>query len=282
MGYPSPLKTFSRKVGDNVVITSSAFKILDSLNLGARMVLFKHGKNVTVWSPILYGEGFEEGLKLLVGDSDYKISHIVVVNNQHNIGAHEYKLKFPEAKIICSDTAKLREGVGIDYKLGYDISNKLLDAEALKALGVKEESFYNNFEMIYLGNHKNREILLFEKVSKSLCCGDSITNLGIAGSMDGSVELEQYSEKVGIPKPYRPHDGWSFISRYLQPDSVVGKYFMNSSCQTKTEGGKLGIRTAYESWDFERIIMCHGNVIESGAKGTWARVFASSINAEKL
>jgi hypothetical protein len=281
MGYPSPLNTFSRKVGDNVVTTSCAFQILDSLNLGARMALFKHGKNVTVWSPFPYGEGFEEGLKLLVGDSDYKISHIVVVNNQHNMAAHEYKLKFPEAKIICSDTVKLHDGVEVDYKLGYDVSNKLLDAEALKALGVKEESFYNNFEMVYLGNHKNREVLLFDKVSKSLCCGDTIFNMGIAGSTDGSVELEQYSEKVGIPKPYRPHGGWSYATRYFQPDSMVGKFFMNRLCQTKTEGGQLGIKTAYESWAFEKIIMCHGNVIESGAKEAWAKVFASSINAEK-
>lgn len=280
MGYPSPLKTVSRNLSDNVVITSSPFQIRDKVNVGARMALFKHGKNITVWSPLPYGDAFEQGMKALVGedDHDYTVSNVVVVNNQHNAAAHQYKLKFPGAKILCSDTVALHENVDVDYKLGYDVSNKVLKTEELKALGVQEESFYNNFEVIYLGNHKNREVLLYDKVSKSVCSGDTIFNTGVPGTVDGSVQLEQFSEKQGFPKHFNPHGGWSFLTRYLQPDSIVGKYVMNLLCQTKTEGGKLGIKAAYDNWDFDKIIICHGNVIEKDAKQAFANVFASSIN----
>ncbi|KAK6457069.1 uncharacterized protein RJT20DRAFT_36929 [Scheffersomyces xylosifermentans] len=280
MGYSDPLNAVVRRILPNLVIVSCPFSVLDKINVGARMALLKFGKDIIIWSPIKYDEAiFKEAVDELVGDEkDYNIAYIVVVNVKHNIAASQYKLKYPEVQIIAAKATKLNDDVDVDIKIGWENGNgKLLKSKELIELGITRPSFTENLEVIYMCKHKNRELVLFHPASKTLFLGDTLFAVGLPGTTNGEVELEQYSEKAGIQKPFYPHSGWSFITRYLQPDSVVGRWMMNDLVQTKTEGSKNAIKTI-DSLDFDRIIMCHGNVIEKNGKEDFRKVFQGILN----
>ncbi|KAG2734740.1 hypothetical protein G9P44_002746 [Scheffersomyces stipitis] len=278
MVYPSPLKASIRKIADNVVIASCPFSIFESVHVGARMALIKHGKDITIWSPLKYSEAvFQQALQLLVGDEKVNITNIVVVNVKHCMAAGEYKKVFPDAKIIASQATKLAEGVEVDVKVTYKWgAGKLLGKQELTEIGITSSSFTDNFQLVYMDKHKNRELILHDTTSKTLFVGDTLFNLGIPGTTTGEVKLEQFSEEAGVPGKFFPHSGWSFLTRYLQPESRVGKYIMKDLVQIKTEESKLALKTIGDL-DFDRIVMCHGNVIDKDGKAVFNKLFNSSL-----
>lgn len=269
MGYPNPLKVSTRKITDNIVTSSCAFKVLDKINLGARMALISQDDNIIVWSAIPYGEEVENALKVLVGEREsYNVSHLIVPNIEHSMAAKSFKQKYPNLKIMAPEKVELGESCPVDYKFTAKYGNKVLDSTLLGEIGIKDSAITKNFEFVYLPFHKNSEIVTFDKTSKTIFEADVLSNL------DPKQKLEQFSPATGFAEDFFPHLGWSFVTRYLQPYSKVGAII----AKRVTGGAKSaeGVK-AIHSWNFERIIMCHGNIIEQGAKDAFAATYSSVL-----
>lgn len=244
------------------------------------MALFKYGDDIVVWSPLPYGDAVIEGLQLLTGtkDTKFNISHIFVVNLEHNLCARTYKKEYPNVKVFAPTGTLLGEGISVDYAFDKEHANKVFDAKLFNdAFGVTAPAIVDNFEVIYLSYHKNRDLALYEKASKTLFLGDVIFNVGVPGSVSGDVKLEQYSEGTGTPENFKPSTGWSFLGRYLQPNSAVGSFIMNRINLTKKEGARDGLLLIYKTWDFERLVPVHGNTIEEGPKEAFRAPFSHFI-----
>lgn len=269
MGYPNPLKVSTRKITDNVVTSSCAFQLLDRINFGGRMALISQNDNIIVWSAMPYGEEVENALKLLVGEREsYNVSHLIIPNTEHVMAAKSFKKKYPNLKIIASEAVELGESCPIDYKLTTKDGNKVIDSTILEEIGIKDSVITENFEFVYLPFHKNKELVAFDKTSKTIFEADLLSNL------DPKQKLEQFSPETGFPENFFPHLGWSFLTRYLQPYSKVGAILANRL--NRGVKGAEGIKAIY-GWNFERIIMCHGNIIEQGAKDAFAATYKSVL-----
>lgn len=280
MGYDTPLRAVHRKIAPNVVLSSCPFSILGKVHIGARMALFKYGDKIVIWSPLPYGEAVIEGLQLLTGTKDtrFNISHIFVINLEHNLCARTFKKEYPDVKVFAPAGTLLGEGVALDYAFDKQYANQVFDASLFnEAFGVTEPAIVDNLEVIYLSYHQNRDIALYEKASKTLFLGDVIFNVGVPGSVSGDVKLEQYSEEVGMPRDYIPSTGWSFLGRYLQPNSAVGSFIVNRINVTKKEEARDGLRLIYKSWNFERLVPVHGNTIEEDPKEAFRAPFSHFI-----
>lgn len=273
MGYSTPFTAVSRKIADNIVITSCPFSILNKLNVGARMAVFSYGSRVVVWSPIPYGDEFEKAVRLLIPSGDYDVAYIIVVNTQHNLAACEYKERFPDAQVLGAASIKLKGDKEVDVKFTSAVGDRLLDRNALETeLALADSLILDNFQFVYMSKSKNRELVVYETNAQVLLVGDVLFNLGRPGTTDGSVVLEQFSPAAGISQPFYPHSGWSFLSRYMQPESKVGTWIMNDVVQSKLSETQAALR-AVQELDFKQIVLCHGDIIDSDAKGSFKKVF---------
>ncbi|RLV89961.1 hypothetical protein JA1_004901 [Spathaspora sp. JA1] len=225
------------------------------------MTLLNYEGNIVIWSPMDYHEEtFMKAVNLLVGEGvPYEVKYVIAINNEHNLYVHQYKERFG-ARIIACDKVKLK--------------NKAEGELWQEKLGLSDNFFANKLELICLKNHMSNEILLYEKDTHTLYVGDLVINLGVPGTTTGQVQLEQYSEELGYPKGFNPHGWLSFLTRYLQPRSVVGNYIANFFAKTKTPEGAEAIRTICQ-WDFSRVVVTHGNVIENDGKEEFKKMFST-------
>lgn len=280
MGYPKTLKAVSRKLTSNIVIASCGFTRVNTLNFGARMALFNYDNDIVVWSAIPYGDEVVKALELLTGRNEgpFNITHLVIPDKEHTIAARSFKSNYPNMKIIAMETVDLGTDCPIDYTITSKVANQLIDKRVLaEDIGIQESVILNNFEFVYLPTHANKELVMFDMNSKILFEADLLFNLGVPGTTSGKVKLEQFSTSTGYPEGFRPHSGRSFLTRYLQPNSKVGNWLARSVTKTNNPDTQKGLRTIYNSWDFEKIVMCHGNIIEKDAKGAFKSVFNSAL-----
>lgn len=274
------MKASIRKLNDNTVTISIPYKIMRCFNLGARMSLINFNNNVVLYSPIPYDEDvFNQALMLLFNKEtvpEYELKYLIASNDEHNLYSHEYKEKFG-CKVIAGENCKLKNNCKIDYPLTARIEDQIIKGSMWQDELNIPDPFMKNLELIYMGKHMVHDVLLLDNTSKTMFVGDLFMNLGVPGTTTGKVTLEQYSPETGFPKGYNPHGWGSFITRYCQPDSCVCRYLANYMAGTKTEQGKNVIKSIDNNWDFQTLVMNHGNVVEKDAQASWKKLFTGYV-----
>lgn len=241
------------------------------------MALLNCGGNIVIWSAIPYCEDVERALRMASGkEENFNVKYLIIPDTEHTMACKSFKAKFPEMKIIGMKGVQLGDGK-VDYAFGDEHANKIIDLPIMAQVGLTDPTIANNFEFVYLPTHANKELVVFDKKSKTLFEADLLFNLGVPGTTSGKVTLEQYSPDTGFPAHFNPHFGCSFFTRYLQPYSKVGKYLFNKIAKSTDPACRSGLQ-AINSWDFERIVMCHGNIIESNAKDAFQNAFKSALS----
>ncbi|KGQ89345.1 hypothetical protein MGO_02195 [Candida albicans P76055] len=277
MGYPPNFKIVTKSLTENILLASTAFSRVDKFNFGARMAVFKfpQSNKIILWSPLPYTPQVIEVLTKFTNntnESNLNIAYVIIPDREHNLAAKSYKEKFPGCKLIGMEGLD-ENSLKLDYKFIKSMGNKVLKNDDLRQIFNDSDSglIVDNFEFVYLPNHANQELVVFDKSSSTLFEADLLFNLGVPGSTSGETILEQYSPELGFPKGFNPHSGWSFITRYLQPYSKVGRFLFRKLVDINHS--KPGLEAIYNSWDFKTIVMCHGNIITKDAKEAFKHVF---------
>lgn len=277
MGYPPNFKIVTKSLTENILLASTAFSRVDKFNFGARMAVFKfpQSNKIILWSPLPYTPQVIDVLTKFTNNTDesnLNIAYVIIPDREHNLAAKSYKEKFPGCKLIGMEGLD-ENSLKLDYKFLKLMGNKVLKNDDLRQIFNDSDSglIVDNFEFVYLPNHANQELVVFDKSSSTLFEADLLFNLGVPGSTLGETILEQYSPELGFPKGFNPHSGWSFITRYLQPYSKVGRFLFRKLVDINHS--KPGLEAIYNSWDFKTIVMCHGNIITKDAKEAFKHVF---------
>lgn len=264
--YPDPLKVVSRKITDSIVLSSSGFRRFGKINFGARMALFNYNGSIVVWLAMPYGDGVKRALELSAGGKEPQVSYVIVPDREHTMAAKSFKQQFPALKIIAMEGVDLGLEAPIDHVIKADVKGKILDKLALELVGITDPVIVDNFEFVYLPSHANKELVMYDKNLKSLFQADLLFNLR------GDEENEQFSKEVGHEGSV--FNGFSYPAKYMNPDSKVGRFFMNKAAGSSS--GAEGLRNIY-SWDFDRLVMCHGTVFETGGKEAFRKVFGGVL-----
>lgn len=277
MGYPPNFKIVTKSLTENILLASTAFSRVDKFNFGARMAVFKfpQSNKIILWSPLPYTPQVIDVLTKFTNntnESNLNIAYVIIPDREHNLAAKSYKEKFPGCKLIGMEGLD-ENSLKLDYKFIKLMGNKVLKNDDLRQIFNDNDSglIVDNFEFVYLPNHANQELVVFDKSSSTLFEADLLFNLGVPGSTLGETILEKYSPELGFPKGFNPHSGWSFITRYLQPYSKVGRFLFRKIVDINHS--KPGLEAIYNSWDFKTIVMCHGNIITKDAKEAFKHVF---------
>ncbi len=219
-----------RKVGQNIWVAEQPLRFF-GLSVGTRMTVisFKNGE-LAVISPIKIDSEILEQLKQ-IGN----VKHIIAPNLFHHLFLSEFKNFYPEAKIYAVSSLKSkRPEIDIDFELDKNKSNFYSQLEYLSFTGL------NTF--LPSGASPLNEYVFFHPESKTLI----VTDIAFYFDENFPLTIKLLSKITGGYKKLRP----SFLEQLGTKEKDKVKQSVEKVL----------------AWDFRRVIMAHGSIVEDDGK----------------
>ncbi|RPD56934.1 hypothetical protein L226DRAFT_491143 [Lentinus tigrinus ALCF2SS1-7] len=235
----SSAKCAIREVAKDVWTFSCPFSRFNLFPVGGRSTAIRLS-NGDVW--VLASTPLDEATKAKLGEIG-PVKWIIGADAVHHLFLGDYKKQYPDAKVIAVHEAakKVKNGLKFDGAWGADPPNT-------------QYGFENDIKHCYFSGFKNKDVAFFHPASKTMIEADLLFNL---------PATEQYSRTRSSGKV--PFFG------NLNPYTWAHKKFA-WSLGVDTEAMKRDVKTVL-GWDFERIIPCHGDVIEKDGKKAWTEAY---------
>lgn len=192
-----------------------------------------------VW--VLASTPLDEPTKRTI-DAMGPVKFIVAPDDQHHLFIRKYKQAYPQAKLIGTPRA-LRKNTDMKFSgcWGQD------------APGTKY-GFESEIEHRYFSGFVNKDVAFYHIASRSLIVADLLFNM---------PPLEQYS-RSGTWLPV-----WAI---WLSPFNIFQSFFTLAAGFLNPFATRRDAK-AVQEWGFERIIPCHGDVVEKDAKKAWEKAY---------
>ena len=210
---------------------------------------------LAVFSPTALTPAVRSTLDQLGGN----VKYIAATDIEHHIFISEWSKAFPSAHVLGVEglpekREKSQETKGINFSHIWTKGNKhsfSVDAD-----------FDQNFDYEFVAAHQNKELVVNYKPDKTLIQADLIFNLPATEQYSKSGESATSSILTKLFTSLMNTHGAATAQRrfiWYGPSSGDRKEFNESMRRIN-------------GWDFDRIIPCHGDVIETGGKGVFQKV----------
>ncbi|KAJ5238868.1 hypothetical protein N7468_003487 [Penicillium chermesinum] len=245
-----------RNVTPNIITMSLPFARFGIVRFGARGTLVKLATgSLAIFSPVSMTPEVREVVQAQGGN----VKYIIAPDMEHHLHITAWKNAFPEAAILAPEGLWEKRQKNSEYN---DAPFQYVFKKEGSPPTISEE-FDAEFDIEYVHAHGNREIVALHRPSRTLIEADLLFNL---------PATEQYS---------KTKDGSTanFLTRLFLPAMSVGnpptgqRRFIWYLATTDRGAFQQSIRRIIR-WDFDRLIPCHGDVIETGAKEVFQNVFA--------
>lgn len=194
------------------------------------------------------------------------VKYIAATDNEHHIFMDDWHAAFPDAKIIGPEPLlEKRQQQG--KPLPWTHLFKADDTHSLKV----DADFDAEFDAEYVHAHANKELVFNHRPSRTLIEADLLFNLPATEQMSKTGESATTGWLTRLFGAINSTAG----------DAIWQKRFIWYAISS-------GDRTSYNksiakinAWEFDRIVPCHGDVIETGGKGVFQKVMQWHIEAAK-
>jgi len=181
-----------------------------------------------------------------------EVKYIIGPDAVHSLFLGDYKTAYPSAKLI-----------GVEEHLSKPhLSGHSFDGVYGKDPVGTKYGFEDEIKSCFFSGFVNKDVAFFHAASKTLIQADLLFNLPCT---------EQYSNS-------KSSGSVPLISSYLNPHTYLHRQFLWMTGKDKAAMTRDAQTVA--SWDFDRIIPCHGNVIETGGKQAWTDAYQWYLNPE--
>ncbi|KAI1792382.1 hypothetical protein LXA43DRAFT_1093625 [Ganoderma leucocontextum] len=238
-----------REVSKDVWTFSCPLSVMNIFPVGGRLTAIKL-RNGDVW--VLASTPLNDPTKAKLREiGTVKHVHlclgtvwIIGADIYHHMFLADFKKEYPDAKVIAVDAAKTKKavagaGLKFDGAWGADPPNT-------------KYGFEDDIEHCYFPGFLNKDVAFLHKDSKTLIQADLLFNF---------PAHEQYSLAGGTQ-----FFSWS----RWNPFSWTNR---KTVCQAMRRDAKT-----VAQWDFDRIIPCHGDVIETGGKNAWTQAYRDFLD----
>lgn len=189
------------------------------------------------------------------------VTYLVALDIEHHIFLGQWKAEYPHAEIIGPHGLREKREKRAETR-GTEITH-IFTPENRAEFDVSEE-FDAEFEMEYVCMHPNREIVVYHKPSRTLIEADLMFNL---------PAMQQYAKSPGGGDQGILTKLFGSAMAATGNTSIWQKRFLwHVASASDRDGFKRSMAKIYQ-WDFDRIIMCHGDVIETGGKDVFRNLF---------
>ena len=185
---------------------------------------------------------------------------------EHHLYISDWANAFPSAALmgpegLSEKREKSPETKGNTFKYVWTNKNK-------EHMTVDEE-FDREFDVEYVNGHANKELVFCHKPNRTLIEADLMFNL---------PAFEQFSKTKEDP------EGGFYTRLFVGLQNTRGNakwqkrflWYVASSANRPDFNKSV---TKIAGWDFDRIIPCHGDVIETGGKGIFRKVMDWHLKA---
>jgi Domain of unknown function (DUF4336) len=189
-----------------------------------------------------------------------KLKYIAAPDLEHHLNITPWKRAFPDAEVIAPEGLWEKRQVNPDDK---DTEFKHIFRSETKRTQKISTEFDSEFDVEYVDGHGSRELVFLHKQTRTLIEADLLFNLPAKEQFSRTTEsfISKILGTLAVPffsaKP--PALGHKTVAWYLF-SAQDRKGFTESIARI-------------DQWDFDRLIPCHGDVIETGAKDVFRTVF---------
>jgi len=235
----TPSTTVIRELAKDVWIFSAPYSRSGVLPIGGRSTAIKLSTG-GVWIFATHSLDAATRAKLAeLGD----VRFIVSADRDHHDFLSEYRDAYPDAKLIgVAALVDRRPDLKFEGAYGREPAGTLYGYE-------------DDIKAAFFGGHMKHDVAFFHSATKTMIEADLLFNL----PPTESFSLTRGSGNVpGLSKIMTPY---TWAHRTLVRALVKDRAAMKEPC------------TIVESWDFVRIVPCHGDVIETDAKNAWNALY---------
>lgn len=253
-----------RQITPNITTLSLPFARFGHAKIGGRATLIKlPSGSVAVFSPVALTSAAKEAAAAMG-----PVKYVAALDMEHHLFLPEWQAAFPEAKMIAPAGLKEKRKASGAPSVRFDVQFK--DGQTQSGGGEGRLSvdgdgeFDQTFDMEFVAEHGNKELVFNFRPEKTMIQADLFFNL---------PAIEQYSKSGD-----NPHSGittklfnalWGTSGSALNWQRRVIWYLIAGDRQKFAESvGRIN------AWEFDRVVPCHGDVIETGGKTVFRSVFA--------
>ena len=260
-----------RRVNPSILICSTPFLRFGRIKIGGRGTIVKLSDNsLAVFSPVALTDNVKTQMQEQLGSQNVK--YITALDQEHHIFLEAWHKEYPQAKVIAPETLPAYRDKQGYFKV--PSQNWSLFKKVEKGNLKVDEAFDKEFDMEFVDAHANNELVFNHKPTKTLIEADLLFNLPATEQMSRTGE----SATTGLLTRL-------FCAINTTKGSAIWqKRFLWYAISAADRKGFTESVAKIAKWDFDSIIPCHGDVIESGGKGVFEKVFGwhlASHNSKK-
>ncbi|KAL1957708.1 hypothetical protein VTO42DRAFT_5551 [Malbranchea cinnamomea] len=246
-----------RQITPSIITCSVPFSRYGIIKVGGRGTIVRlQTGSIAVFSPVaLTGE-----VKNTINALDGTVKYLVALDIEHHIFLSQWKSEYPRAEIIGPHGLREKREKRPETR-GVEITH-ILTPENRAEFDVSEE-FDEEFDLEYVYMHPNREIVALHKPSRTLIEADLMFNL---------PAMEQYSRSGGGDRGLLTKLFGSAMSASGNSSIWQQRFLWHFASAPDRDEFKRSMARIFQ-WDFDRIIPCHGEVIETGGKDVFRKLF---------
>jgi len=250
--HPSEV-TVIRRLTENITTLSAPFSRFGHIKVGGRGTLVRlQDGSVAVFSPTALTPEVKETVASLG-----ELKYIAAPDLEHHIFLGPWHQAYPNAKILAPEGLKEKREKQKDEEVPFSV----IFTAANKLTTKVDAAFDADFDYELVDGHINKELVFNYKPEKTLIEADLIFNL---------PATEQYS-KTGLD----PGSGvltkiWTALNNTQGAAMGQRRFIWYGAASNKSSFNESMQRI--NGWDFDKIVPCHGDVIESGGKGVFQKI----------
>ncbi len=233
------------------------------------------GGGVLVFSPVALTPDAAAVVEHLGGDQG--VRYLVAPDLEHHIFLSEWAKAYPAARIIGPEglPEKRAASKGANPKVAVDDAFFAVIADKrpqpLREPQSIAPDFDADFGLVYFDMHANKEIVLLYRRDKVLIEADLFFNLP---ALEQYARVDPATRRGGVEHPNLLNRAFQAVfcaeGHNLQWSQRFQYYLASRSDRPRFNEGLRVI----DSWDFDTVIPCHGELIEKTAKATFRKLYA--------
>lgn len=204
-------------------------------------------------------------------DAMGEVAYLVAPDNVHHLFLKDFHAAYPSAKVVGTD--------------GHEEKRPDVKFAGIYGKDPPTTRYGYESELVpqYFPTFANKDVAFLHKDSKTLITADLLFNL--------PCHQQYRNTPSGKPTSWIPGVIW--FSTFFSPHSSFHKTFLGSAGTASgipglanggsTEERKKNFAEAASTvakWDFHRIIMLHGDIIEQHGQDAWRSAFSKYLDAE--
>jgi len=251
-----------RKINPSITTLSVPFYRAGLIGIGGRatLVRLENGK-LAVFSPVALTEDVKQTIK-----SMGELKYIAALDYEHHIHIGEWYKAYPGATVIGVEGLPEKRAKSKVESVPFSVVFTQANRKTQKV----DEHFDREFNYEYMHCHVNKELVMLHKPTKTLIQADLLFNL------PATEQFRKVSANNGILTKI-----FNFINS-TTGTALAQKRFHWYAISLGHRPDWSECLKAIQKWDFDTIIPCHGDVIETNGKAVFERVFEWFLDGSKL